>query len=56
MELRESGIDQAILVLGRLFPYQLPEAVKRDSASPYSAKRISVGSKRLERRGRSRST
>ncbi len=28
MELRESGIDQAILVLGRLFPYQLPEAVK----------------------------
>lgn len=28
MELRESGIDEAILVLGRLFPQQLPEAVK----------------------------
>ncbi len=28
MELRESGIDQAILVLGRLFPSQMPEVVK----------------------------
>ncbi|MCE5333320.1 MAG: alanine racemase [Desulfobacteraceae bacterium] len=28
MELRESGITQPILVLGRLFPHQIPEAVK----------------------------
>lgn len=28
MELRESGIDQAILVLGRLFPPEIPEAIK----------------------------
>jgi len=28
MELRESGIKQPILILGRLFPHDLPEAVK----------------------------
>src|SRR5512136_841660 len=28
MELRESGIEQPILILGRLFPHDLPDAVK----------------------------
>jgi alanine racemase len=28
MELRESGIDQPLLVLGRLFPDELPQAIK----------------------------
>jgi alanine racemase len=28
LELRESGLDQSILILGRLFPSQIPQAIK----------------------------
>ena len=56
MELRESGIDRPILVLGRLFPLgNSPGRSKPVSASASLVRRISGGSRRLEERLRSRS-